>query len=99
MLEPIARRRAHPRHLRQHREVLGVVNPVELGLMLGGNVELDDKDMAHAGRSCLLGVQAIRRNTLCWRLVVCGRILGFHSPRSEASFQAGLLITSALSHS
>src|SRR5437879_152435 len=45
MLEPITRRRAHPRHLRQHRKMLGVVDPVELGLVFGGDIELHDKSV------------------------------------------------------
>src|SRR6516165_8927736 len=97
MLEPVARRRAHNRHLRQHRKMLGVIDAVELGLVLRRNVELHDKNVGHGDRYST--GQAILRKMLCWRFVVCGRILGFHSPRSEASCQAGLLMISALSTS
>ena len=63
-------------------------NPaVSLGLVLRGDFQLHHEDVGHG--------QAIRRKMLCCRFVVCGRILGFHSPRSEASCQAGLLMTSA----
>jgi len=94
MLQLIARARANTRHFAQHREVLGIVDAVELGLVFRRNVELHDKEMSHDLRP-----HAIRSKMLCWRLVVCGRIFGFHSPRSEASVQAGLLITSAESTS
>src|SRR6516164_10813339 len=97
MLEPIACGRAHARHLRQHREMLGVIDPVEFGLVLSRNVELHDKEVGHDDRYS--SGQAILRKTLCCRFVVCGRILGFHSPRSEASCQAGLLMISAESTS
>src|SRR5690242_4947588 len=60
VLEPVSRRRAHPRHFRQHRKMLGVVDPVELGLVLGRDVELNDKDVGHvtrsAGRCCADGL-------------------------------------------
>src|SRR6266567_3541706 len=47
VLEPIARRRADAGHLRQHWKMLGVVDAVELGLVLGRDVQLHDKDMGH----------------------------------------------------
>src|SRR5208337_5215558 len=47
VLEPIACGRAHAGHLREHRKVLGVIDAVELGLVFSGDVELDDKDVAH----------------------------------------------------
>ena len=50
MVEAIARRAAHPRHFRQHREVLGIVDPVELGLVGGRDVELDEEKVRSRSR-------------------------------------------------
>src|SRR5262249_36159763 len=51
MLEPGASRRTHAGHRRQHRKMLGVVGAVELGLVLGWDVELYDKDVGHGDPS------------------------------------------------
>jgi len=47
LLEPVAADLVHARHLRQHRHVLGIVDAVEIGLVLGRDVHLHDIDVGH----------------------------------------------------
>src|SRR5271166_3242950 len=66
VLEPVACGGAHAGHLRQHRKMLGVVDAVELGLVLGGDIQLHNEDVGHddhtprvrrfSGRCCAAGL-------------------------------------------
>src|SRR6516225_6787662 len=51
MFELIARARADTGHFGQHREMLGIIDPVEFGLVFRRDVQLHDKDVGHVRRS------------------------------------------------
>ena len=72
----IARDAPHPRHFRQHRDVLGVVDAVQLGVERVRNVDLHIIDVRHRGSPCAVG--AARR---CARRRGCAAPLTAATPR------------------